>query len=111
MVCPDHNFDATYNCVKCDEQKQLITDFQNHHHTFTCRKKKKGIVVQPYEGHGKLDGIIEGPKLSDITDCRFRFPQFPMNQTKLILGVPKDLDKDTIDCYEENDSGLMVGLD
>ena len=33
------------------------------------------------------------------------------DESYVCIEDPKDLDEDTIDCYEENDSGLMVGLD
>ena len=94
--CKNHIVNTIINCEKCEEQKKLIGDFQLHHHTFTCRKKKKGITVKKDEGHGRFDGEIEGPEIYDSTDCRFNFPQFPMNKTKLILGIPKDLDKEEL---------------
>jgi len=91
--CPEHNNkDVTFDCPKCDEQKKLVQKFQIHHHTFTCKKKRKRITVKEKEGHGRFDEKKEGPKITNLTECRFNFPQFPMNKTKLILGVPKDLD-------------------
>ena len=50
------------------------------------------MIIREKEGHGRLDGIIEGPKIMDVTDCRFNFPKFPLNKTMLILRPPKDLD-------------------
>ena len=94
--CDKHNFPIVYNCDNCEAQKKLITKFQTHNHTFTCKKKKKGITIKANEGHGRLDEKIEGQKISDYTDCRFKFPQFPMNTTKLILGIPKDIDNDEL---------------
>ena len=93
--CEEHNFSVLFDCEKCDEEKQLVKKFQIHNHTFTCKKKKRGIKIKSNEGHGRLDGRIEGPKI-DTTDCRFNFPQFPLNKTQLILGIPKDLDKEEI---------------
>ena len=29
-------------------------------------------------------------------DCRFNFPQFPLNRTTFILGIPKDLSEDQV---------------
>ena len=28
--------------------------------------------------------------------CRFKFPKFPIDQTKLVFGIPKDTDKNII---------------
>ena len=90
--CNKHNHSKNYNCKNCDEKKKMICDFQVHNHTFTCRKKKTRMIIREKEGHGRLDGIIEGPKIMDVTDCRFNFPKFPLNKTMLILRPPKDLD-------------------
>ena len=80
------------NCEKCKKQKGFVNKFQNHYHTFTCKKKRKTIIIRKSEGHGRLDGKIEGPKIANYTECRFSFPQFPINRTQLILGTPKDID-------------------
>ena len=56
------------------------------------QKKKKTLTVRENEGHGRLDGKIEGPKISNYVGCRFNFPQFPLNRTRFILGIPKNLD-------------------
>ena len=74
----------------------MIEKFQTHNHTFTCKKKKKGITIKANEGHGRLDEKMEGPQITDYPECRFKFPQFPMNTTKMILGIPKDIDKDEL---------------
>ena len=63
-----------------------------HHHTFTCAKKRKFITIKETEGHGRLDNINKGPRLSNIPVCRFKFPKFPLDRTTLILGMKKDLD-------------------
>ena len=91
--CPKHNFSMQYSCQDCELQRKLINDFQIHNHTFTCKKRRKTITVRKNEGHGRLDGKCEGPKISDYVECRFNFPHFPLNRTKLILGLPKDLDE------------------
>jgi hypothetical protein len=94
--CPKHNFFMQASCNKCKAQRKLIKDFQIHNHTFTCKKKRKSITVRKHEGHGRLDGKMEGPKISDYVECRFNFPHFPLNRTKLILGIPKDLDENEL---------------
>ena len=62
-------------------------------HTFTCAKKKKTLTIKDYEGHGRFSGLIKGPELANVPVCRFRFPRFPMDETKLILGISKDEDE------------------
>ena len=37
------------------------------------------------------DNVVKGEKISNYVQCRHKFPQFPMNKTKFILGMPKDL--------------------
>ena len=63
---------------------------------FTCTKKKKSININAAEGHGRLDGHKIGPELRTIPLCRFNFPKFPMDKTRLILGMSKELDKEEI---------------
>ena len=62
----------------------------------------KFITVRKNEGHGLLDGKIEGPKISDYVECRFNFPQFPMNRTRLILGIPKDLNEEELSKWKSD---------
>ena len=70
--------------------------YQSHRHTFTCAKKGKLMTIKENEGFGRLDGCIKGPVLSNISVCRFRFPKFPLNETKVILGLPKDASDEII---------------
>ena len=91
--CPIHktlNVDAN-SCQKCADYRALVQKFQTHSHTFTCKKKRKTITIKKLEGHGRLDGETEGPVIANFTECRFNFPQFPLNRTTFILGIPKDL--------------------
>ena len=69
---------------------------QTHKHTFTCQKKNKIFTVRQNEGHGKNDGKFEGPKITNYVQCRFNFPQFPLNKTRFILGMSKSLDEKEI---------------
>ena len=73
--------------------KDKVNKYQNHRHTFTCAKKRKVITIKENEGHGRLDGFIKEKELLNIPVCRFKFPKFPMNETKLILGLSKDTDE------------------
>merc|ERR1712208_183086 len=94
--CKKHNCIVLVDCEKCEDQKKMIKKFQTHNHTFTCKKKRKGMTIKENEGHGRLDGRIEGQRIQDYSECRFKFPQFPMNKTRLILRASKDLDKDEL---------------
>ena len=44
-----------------------------------------------------MDGKIKGPRIDNYVHCRFNFPQFPLNKTTFILGIPKDLDAESVD--------------
>ena len=48
------------------------------------------------KGHGKNDNIVKGPKIMNYVLCRHNFPQFPMNKTKFILGMSKDLESEEV---------------
>ena len=80
-------------CNECMNIRKLVRDFQTHKHTFSCQKKNKVFTIRKHEGHGKNDGKFEGPKISNYVHCRYNFPQFPLNRTKLILGMSKSLDE------------------
>ena len=83
-------------CNICQNIKAKAEKYQSHHHTFTCDKKMKTITVKADEGHGRLDGHKTGAELSNISICRFRFPKFPLDETKLIFGKSKDANPDVI---------------
>ena len=84
------------NCDQCKNLKEKVDKYQNHKHTFTCAKKKKTITIKENEGHGRLDGLIKGQELANVPVCRFKFPKFPMDETKMILGISKDTDEATV---------------
>ena len=48
-------------------------------------------MIKEDEGHGRKDGKIVADKISDYVECRFEFPQFPLNRTVFIKGMSKDL--------------------
>ena len=98
MRCEKHELqnddvDVIQDCKECKDLKKKVEKYQSHHHTFTCQKKMKSLTIKSNEGHGRLDGKQEGPVLSNITVCRFKFPKFPLDETQLILGIPIDTDE------------------
>ena len=60
------DFDSIKNCQECIQLKEKVEKYQRHNHTFTCEKKKKSITIKENEGHGRLDGIRNGPALTNI---------------------------------------------
>ena len=60
------------------------------------------MTIKETEGHGRFDGFNIGPKLSNISVCRFHFPKFPLNRTELIIGVSKDMDEEIIKKRKED---------
>jgi hypothetical protein len=83
-------------CDECNVLRAKASKYQKHGHTFTCSKKGKTINIKSNEGHGKNDGCQHGPELRNIPLCRFNIPKFPMDKTRLILGMSKDLDETVI---------------
>ena len=69
---------------------------QNHNHTFSCDKKKKYVTIKENEGHGRNDGKIKGCEIRNIPVCRFHFPKYPMDETKVLLQTIQDLDEEEI---------------
>ena len=101
ISCDEHedlnnDDDSKLNCEQCQNLIGIVDKYQSHNHTFTCEKKKRTITIKESEGHGRQDGNIKGPQLYNVSICRFRFPKFPMDETKLILGMSKDLDETVI---------------
>ena len=90
----DEHVELNKNCTDCKTLCEKVQKYQTHHHTFSCAKKHKTRTINEYEGHGRLDGIKKGIKLSNIPVCRFGFPKFPSDETKLIAALSKDADED-----------------
>ena len=82
--------------TECQLLKQKVEKYQSHSHTFTCAKKKRTLTIKENEGHGRLDGQVKGPALSSISVCRFKFPKFPLDETRLVKGISKDIDEEVI---------------
>ena len=90
------------NCDDCMKLKKFVHDFQTHNHTFLCQKKNKVLTIKKDEGHGRNDGGKKGQKISNYVQCRFNFPQFPLNKTTFILGLPENLDKNEVQKRRED---------
>ena len=98
------------SCEECKKLKEKVDKYQSHNHTFTCAKKCKTMTIGESEGHGRLDGVIKGTELSNISVCRFRFPKFPLDVNKLIIGMPKETKEDVIKIQvHQNQVAKMVG--
>ena len=59
-------------------------------------KKRKTITIKKSEGHGRLDRNMKGAELTNIPVCRFKIPRFPLDETKVIIGIPKDTDENIV---------------
>ena len=96
MNCIEHERSGKeeLSCKECKKLREKVDKYQSHNHTFTCAKKRKTMTIGESEGHGRLDGVIRGTELSNISVCRFRFPKFPLDETKLIIGMPKETESD-----------------
>ena len=88
------------DCEECENLRKKNEKYQTHKHTFTCAKKRKTITIKETEGHGRKDGIMKGTALSNIQICRFRFPKFPLDETKFVLALPKDTEEELIKRYK-----------
>jgi len=88
--------DNMFDCVSCNTLREKAGKYQTHHHTATCVKKGKVINIKKNEGFGRFDGYGAGEELNNLTVCRFTFPRYPLDKTKLISGVSKDTDEEII---------------
>ena len=87
--CPDHTETESQQCEKCEKLLNLVTSFQSHKCTFTCKKKNKFIQIPSHQGLG-----INDPESTDIIThvCRFNFPRFPLHKTCVLLSFSKNDD-------------------
>ena len=92
MHCIIHSF-FTPDCIECEEGKALVEKYQSHRHTFTCKKKGKVIRIQANEGHGRLDGQIEGDVILSPV-CRFNHPRNPIDKTEFVFAFPENTDEE-----------------
>ena len=102
IKCAKHDLDIDeeVHCDECLALKDKVMKYQSHRHTFTCAKKGKLMTIKENEGFGRLDGSIKGPLLSNISVCRFRFPRFPLDETRVVQGLPKDTSEDVVKAYK-----------
>ena len=84
------------DCEKCIKIRERAETFNNHRCGFSCHKRKKTITIKSDEGHGRLDGEIEGEEITDYLICRFNYPLFPIKDTKFILGMSKELEDEEV---------------
>ena len=82
------NFEEHTGMTVSDLQEKA-TLFQQHNHTFTCRKRKgkkcKALKVRKEEGYA----IGQKEIGSEITQmiCRFNYPQYPMDKTEVLTPL------------------------
>ena len=112
ITCDDHKVNKTDQntdgqCSECKLLKEKVEKYQSHNHTFTCAKKMRTISIKESEGYGRFDGQFKGPVLENIPVCRFRFPKFPLDETKLIRALPKDADEKIIKA-RKNDLNKII---
>ena len=96
ISCIEHQQGPNKECGECTELKEKVEKYQSHNHTFTCEKKKQTVTIKEEEGHGRWDGYKKGAELKNIPLCRFNFPKFPLDETKLVKGISKDESEDVI---------------
>ena len=78
------------DCKNCQIIQERVLAYNQHSCTFTCHKKKKKIIINEDEGHGRLDQIKTGSKIDSYLKCRFNFPLFPLDETMFIQGISKE---------------------
>ena len=84
-----------------DDSHETVRRYQSHAHTFTCRKKSRKIKIQRNEGHGRYDGVREGPELI-LDSCRFKFPKFPMRNTMIIERPGSDINPEEVKKWKDD---------
>ena len=111
ISCKEHERGQEKNdCEACISLWEKVKKYQNHSHTFTCAKKRKTITIKENEGHGRLDGQKKGKELLNIPICRFQFPRFPLNQTKLVTGIARETSEDDVKKYKADLSKIIKYL-
>ena len=113
MVCEFHernSVDERSVCKDCEYFREMVSKYQKHKHTSTCSKKKKNITIKSNEGHGIDFGPVSKIELQNIPICRFQYPRFPMDETRLILGVSNDMDDVVLRKRKEDLNKIMKFL-
>ena len=92
----DHNDTEVISCKKCQIIKKRVETFNCHGCTFSCHKKKKYVVINKNEGHGRLDKIVDNQNQMELPTCRFNVPFFPLDETIFLQGLSKDLPEEEL---------------
>ena len=85
----DHAFKEYFSSIisatsKKNNQPNKDLDYQQHRHTFSCYKNKKGILrIKSDKGHGAMDGLIKLEEI-EVPKCRHDFPKFPVPETTIV---------------------------
>ena len=82
-------------CSDCELIKERVKMFNTHGCTFSCKKKKRTLIIRENEGHGRLDGKTSGESILSIL-CRYNYPHNPIDETLFLLGIPKDLPEEEL---------------
>ena len=88
------NFEKNTGMSILDLQEKASL-FQEHHHTFTCRKRSgkkcKAIRVRKEEGYGV--GQKEDGSEIFLPSCRFGFPRYPIENTVILTPIMDNEEK------------------
>jgi hypothetical protein len=88
-ICPEDS------CSDCQLIKERVEMFNTHGCTFSCKKKKRTLIIRENEGHGRLAGKLTGESILSIF-CRYNYPHNPIDETLFLLGLPKDLPEEEL---------------
>ena len=86
--CLQH-WEHDINCEDCKKIKDLVSTFNFHKCTFSCRKRKKFMKIAGREGLGIKEEISD-----DFFTllCLAKFPKFSLDETLLLLPISKSED-------------------
>ena len=90
--CSEHTLEDPQSCSECESVRNLVSTFQTHHCTFTCKKRKKFIKIYGSQGLG-LNEDASDDILTHV--CRFHFPRFPVDRNILLSPISKSEDAKT----------------
>ena len=84
-----------------DPELEELLPLQHHSHTFTCYKKNRIVKIGAKDGHGRLDGVKDGPVIK-ARICRFMFPRPPVRETCVIIPPDQDTPENTVAVWKKN---------
>ena len=82
-------------CEECQILRDRVQSNNTHKCGFSCHKRKKQMTIKPNEGHGRLDGKIEGEEITCLICC-YNFPKMVMRETTFIPAISKTIDKESL---------------